>query len=236
MSNGGDFVGLDGCRAGWIRARWPGPGGTVGFDLLERFDPAALAEAAQVGIDIPIGLPSRGRRACDLAARAALPAGAKSRVFLDLRRPLLDFADYPAAGAWAKAEGHGLSKQAWFVLPKVREVDEVLAPADQARIRETHPEVLFHRMSAGRLLPNKASAPGRQARMELLAHAGVRLPDGWDRAFRRSLAKPDDLLDAAACALAARLMARGALTPLPLAGFAGARGCDARGLRMEIWG
>lgn len=232
------FSGLDGCRAGWIAADWPGPGGTLAYRLLPRFGLHDLEAAGGIAIDIPIGLPDSGRRACDLAARAALPAGARSRVFLDLRRPLLTFwaaGDYPAANAWAKADGYGLSKQAWFILPKIAEVDAALRPADQARVHEAHPEVAFHRLSGGRLLPNKTSPAGRSARLDLLAAAGLRLPCGWDRQFARRQAEPDDLIDAAVCALTAHRIAQGAAAPLALDDVAGDRGPDARGLAMQIW-
>lgn len=235
----GKFVGLDGCRSGWIAAAWDGPGSTLRFDPLARFAPSQAADAEAIGIDIPIGLPESGRRACDLAARAALPAGARSRVFLDLRRPLLRYlpaGDYAGANAWAKRDGHGLSKQAWFILPKVAEVDAALRPADQARVFETHPEVAFHRLNGGRLLPNKKTAAGRQARLALLAEAGASLPDGWQSLFPRRAVRPDDLLDAAVCALTARRIATGTVGPLALEGVPGARGRDARGLAMEIWG
>ncbi len=115
------------------------------------------------------------------------------------------------------------------------EVDAALTPADQARVREVHPEVVFHRLSGGRLLPSKKTPAGRRARLELLAAAGLELPPGWDRRFARRAVQPDDLLDAAACALAARDIALGRARPLVLEGLPGARGRDARGLAMEIW-
>jgi predicted RNase H-like nuclease len=229
-------IGLDGCRAGWIAATWAGPGRRVAFDLHPTFALAAFADAGRVAVDIPIGLPQTGKRACDLAARAALPGPARSRVFLGLRRPLLGFLpdDYPGANAWGKADGAGLSKQAWFILPKVAEVDAALIPADQARVHEAHPEVVFARLAGGRAVPRKKTAEGRAARLALLENAGLRLPDGWDRLYPRKIAQPDDLIDAAACAVLARWAGRGEARPL--AHPQGAQGPDARGLAMEIWG
>ncbi|MGP1254486.1 MAG: DUF429 domain-containing protein [Kiloniellales bacterium] len=235
-------LGLDGCRAGWIAASWRGPGSVPAFTLLRRFTfgslrQAGLACARQIAIDIPIGLPESGRRACDLAARAALPPGTRSRVFLDLRRPLLHYLpdDYQSANTWGKADGKGLSKQAWFILPKVAEVDTAVTPADQALLREVHPEVIFHRLSSGQPLPSKKTPLGRDIRLELLADAGLTLAADWDRQFPRRDVQLDDLIDAAGCALAAHRIDEGRATALPLDGFNGARGSDSRGLAMEIW-
>ncbi len=201
------------------------------------FKAVGWAGAEQIAIDIPIGLPDSGRRACDLAARAALPPSARSRVFLDLRRPQLRYlpSDYPGANAWSKADGKGLSKQAWFILPKIAEVDAALTPNDQTRVREVHPEVVFHRLSGGALLPSKKTSQGRGVRLELLAAAGLRPQEGWDRRFPRKDVQPDDLIDAAVCALAARRIADGKATALRLEGLSGVSGRDSRGLAMEIW-
>ena len=48
---------------------------------------------------------------------------------------MLDFETYGDANAWGKAQGPdgggGLSKQAWVITPKIREIDAIIAPADQ---------------------------------------------------------------------------------------------------------
>ena len=61
------YVGLDGYRKGWVAVRVDGEThelcfySTIAELLATKFDVAA--------IDMPIGLPERGERACDLAAR-----------------------------------------------------------------------------------------------------------------------------------------------------------------------
>ena len=166
-----------------------------------------------------------------------MPPGTRSRVFLDLRRPLLRYLpdDYQRANTWGKADGKGLSKQAWFILPKVAEVDAAVTPTDQTLLREVHPEVIFHRLSRGEALPSKKTPLGRAIRLELLANAGLTLAADWDRQFPRRDVQLDDLIDAAGCALAAHRIDEGRATALPLDGFNGARGSDSRGLAMEIW-
>ncbi len=122
----------------------------------------------------------------------------------------------------------GISRQAWNLAAKIGELDRALAPADQARIREVHPEFVFLRLNQGRPLPRKKTAEGRA--LSLLAAAGLGgVAALMDRLPRRQAA-PDDVLDAAACALAARDMLSGRATCLPTN-----PPVDARGLRMEIW-
>ena len=189
-----------------------------------------------LAVDMPIGLADSGPRACDIAARRHLPRGRKSSVFPPPRRAMLACANWAEANALGRArEGKGLSHQAWNLTPRIRELDQALTPADQARVREVHPELVFQRLNGTAAqpdtLPSKKTPAGQAARLALLARAGVRELPALIETLPRSQAKPDDLLDAAACALAARDILAGRATCLP--GPAPPR--DARGLRMEIW-
>jgi len=219
------FVGVDGCRSGWIAVTIDGAG-RASYALLPRIAEIAALGAARAMIDMPIGLPDSGYRACDLAARKLLGA-ACSRVFLGARRPLLAFDGYAEANAWAKSDGKGLSRQCWHILPKIAELDRFVTPALQASVLEAHPELVFQRLGGGRALPPKRSAEGLKRRRDLLAARGFDALDRWAASLRGRGAGADDLYDACALALAARDPA--GPVPCPLA-------TDARGLRMEIWG
>ncbi len=227
------ILGLDGCRAGWLVVILEPESGELKASLAT--DWSALAaergRAAMLAVDMPIGLADRGARGCDVAARRLLPRGRKSSVFPAPRRYMLD------CGSWAEAqdegrrrESCGLSKQSWNILPKIREVDAALGPADQDRVREAHPELIFHHLNGWAPLPGKRSAEGREARLGLLAASGLKgVAPLLDR-FPRAQVQPDDVIDAAACALAAGRMLRGEAVRLPEDPLR-----DARGLRMEIW-
>lgn len=185
-------------------------------------------------IDIPIGLPESARssyRACDLAAREKL-GSARSRVFLGVRRPLLDFcSDYSKANAWAKADGKGLSRQCFCILPKIAEVDRFVTPEHQnSFLRETHPELIFHRLNSDVSLPGKKTAAGRAERVALLERHGFEELAKWLALLPRRKAGADDLLDACACAIAARDAADGRKRRLVCP-----EERDSRGLRMEMW-
>lgn len=225
-------IGVDGCRIGWIAVRLPARG-SMQAEIIhaQRFSGLPVDRAELAAVDMPIGLAEEGPRACDIAARRHLPRGRKSSVFPPPRRYML------AASSWAEAnemgkrrEATGLPIESWAITPKIREIDHWIAPTDQDRIRETHPEVAFHRMNDQTLLPPKRGADGRAARLRLLQAGGL---DALETLLQRrpSGVQADDVLDAACCALVARRMLDGDGLQLP-----GTRPPqDARGLRMEIW-
>jgi len=201
--------------------------GRSDFVLFERW--ADLPEAEMIAVDMPIGLPESGERGCDREARKLL-GKRRSSVFLGLRRPLLGFADYPSANEWAKADGAGLSKQAWYLLGKIREIDDAIKPADQARIREAHPELAFLALKGGPLDHPKRTAAGQAERIALLEAAGFGPIQPRIDLLGPERAQPDDLLDACALALTAERMLNGEGKRLPADPPR-----DARGLAMEIW-
>ncbi len=224
-------AGVDGAKAGWLAVLAPSEGGRLEAALVPRWTDLALGQAVMVGVDMPIGLAESGPRACDSAARRLLPRDRKPSVFAPPRRALLACASWAEANARGKAlDGKGISRQAWNLAPRIRELDQALAPADQARVREVHPELVFLRLNHGRPVPRKISAEGRALRLELLARAGFAGIAALMSRFPRRDAGPDDILDAAACALAARDMLKGRATRLPPE-----PPLDARCLRMEIW-
>lgn len=176
----------------------------------------------RVAIDIPIGLPDAGPRACDRMARLAL-GPRRSSVFPAPCRAVLGASDYAEALARSRAaSGVGLSRQTWHLVPRIDEVDRLIEPADQLRFRETHPELAFSRLAGGVPMRHpKRSPAGRAQRSRLLRDAGWSLPE------RLRGTRPDDVTDAAALALSTAL---DLLVPL------GDGSTDRRGLRMEIWG
>lgn len=221
--------GVDGCRAGWIAVEID-PSGASRFRIAAGIASLELPEGAMVYIDIPIGLPESGERGCDRAARKILP-GAASRVFLGLRRPLLGHVgDYCGANACAKADGKGLSRQAFAILPKIAEIDAAMSPQRQKTLRESHPELIFCRLNAGAPLASKHTPQGLGARRAIVMRHGIAELDLWLGTLRRSEAKPDDLLDACALALAAFDATEGHARHVDCPDCR-----DAKGLAMTIW-
>ena len=201
-------LGADGCKGGgWAVAVIDGEGelswhaaASTGA-LLELADEH---DADAVALDVPIGLPALGgKRACDDLTRARLGAR-RSSVFAAPPREVLACSTYAEARPLAPS----LSAQAFGLVPRIREVDEVLrarGPEVHRRVVECHPELAFAAMAAGRPLAAKKTAAGALQRIGLLEEAlDASLPS--DVPGPASL---DDALDAAACALVALRWARG---------------------------
>lgn len=232
VESGALVAGIDGCPGGWLAVLLQLSGEVRQAAVARAWTGLPLDGVRMAAVDMPVGLRDRGPRACDRAARALLPRARKPSVFPPPRRYMLGAADWAAANAAGKAhEGIGLSRQAWNLAAKIGELDRALAPDNQARLREAHPELVFHHLNGWAALPRKTTAAGRTARRDLLLGAGLTGLDGLLEAVPRRLARPDDLLDAAACALAARRMLEGTAVRLP----GGPPPRDARGLAMEIW-
>jgi predicted RNase H-like nuclease len=202
--------------------------GALSVEITTKFNDLPLRGLAMTAVDMPIGLPDAGARGCDFLARDRLPRERKSSVFLYFRRPLLGFATYPEANAWGKSDGKGLAKQAWFLLPRIADIDAWITPARQRRVRESHPELVFFHLNDRKPLPKKSTPEGLAMRRRVLQRHGLQGIDALADRLDRRKAKLDDLYDAAALAIAARCFAAGEGTCLD-------GGRDARGLRMEIW-
>ena len=210
-------VGVDGCRGGWVVARWTARGvdARVVPDFREVMEPSASA----IAVDIPIGLldaPAPGGRACDRAARALLGPRARS-VFSPPTRPDLDARTFE--------ETRGISIQCYHIIPKIREVDALMTPAIQARVVEAHPELSFAQMAGAPMRRGKRTPEGARERRRALAAQGITPSE------RPAGAQEHALLDACALAWTARRIA--SRDARVLAGAADSAR-DARGLRMEI--
>jgi len=202
-------LGADGCKGGrWVVAMIDGEG-ELSWHAAD--DTAALLELADeyeadaVALDVPIGLaPLGATRACDVLARQRLRARSSS-VFAAPPREVLSCSTYAEARPLAPS----LSAQAFGLVPRIREVDAMLRaqpPEVHRRVVESHPEVAFASIAAGRLgLATKKSAAGALQRIGLLEEL---LPEPLPHDVPPT-ASLDDALDAAACAMAAHRWASG---------------------------
>ena len=226
-----EVAGVDGCKGGWllVRADATGQLRIEDVSVISTFREliAATAECAAIAVDIPIGLPAHGPRAADVEARKAI-GPRRSSVFPAPMRAALAASTYDEACALSLAAcGKKLSKQAFAILPKIRQADEAMTPALQEKVHEVHPEVSFRALSGDQPLEHAKLKPdGAAERLRLLTPAyrddlaSVDLPTG---------AKRDDLYDACAAAWTAGRIAYGTARRLPAE-----PPLDSRGLRMEI--
>lgn len=211
----GGWLGIDGCRGGWVWVGDLGDGWRGGLvQALDELLPL-LAQAELALIDMPIGLLDgvRDERACDRQTRALLGRPRASSVFRPPCRAALAamHQGYAAVCEVNRREtGVALSRQTFNIMPKLWELDRFLQdhPALGQRLRESHPELCLWWLNAEQPMPSgKRTACGRRERRELLlAHA-----DGLDqiinglmqRFLRRDIAL-DDAIDAGVLALVAR--------------------------------
>ena len=196
-----------------------------------------LAPQATVCVDIPIGLSSDGFRACDRAARQLLGKRSSS-VFPVPPRLALSPLSYEELNLASKAHcGKGISKQAFYLLPKIREAETLLRSpnSDGADWLETHPELCFTSFNgAVPMEDNKKTEAGFCERKSVLArHIPARTIDRLLRSLMASVPRAqcgrDDMLDALVCGVVARLDAAGRGC-LPL----GTQDFDEVGLPMRI--
>jgi predicted RNase H-like nuclease len=204
--------GVDGCKTGWVVVWHELTSNRLWWDVVRTLPEIAAASprTAVIAIDVPIGLLDAGARECDREARRRLGSPRSSSVFTAPLRPLLDAHDYAEASALRRRlEGKGLSRQAWGIVPKVREVDEALRADGELRqvVREVHPELCFAGMNGGRAMAaRKKIAAGRTERVAVLR---AQFGDVVDEALasKPSGCQADDLLDAFAAAWTAARVA-----------------------------
>jgi len=227
-------LGVDGCRGGWIAASAPSLAAEPTFHLFATF--AALVDAVRAPgslafVDVPIGL-ADARRACDGEARRLLGHRRACCVFTPPSRRALagrSPAEIRRLNI-AATFGRNLSSQALGIVDKIRQVDALMTPALQARIRETHPECTFAALSPGRTgLPHgKKSTEGRRLRLALLPPPFARA--AATRPFPAGAVALDDYVDALAALSAALRFGAGEGACFP----AGGEERDEKGLAMEI--
>jgi predicted RNase H-like nuclease len=213
MTGGAEVVGVDGCPGGWVAIVLSG-GGVAGAAFAARFGDllAAVPAGALVAVDIPIGLPERGWRKADAAARQFL-RGQASSVFSAPPRPVVEAPTYQEASRRCRElTGQGLSRQSFALAGKILDVDRSRAEAG-ARLYEVHPEVSFRALAGRPLLAGKRSWAGHARRRAVLSEAGIVVPSDLGPAGR--MAGVDDVLDAAVAAWSARRIAAGTAGSLP---------------------
>ena len=171
-----------------------------------------------------------GPRRCDREARRLLELR-RSSVFSAPLRGVLAATSYPEACALSQAaQGCKLSKQAFHILAKVRQVDAWLQrdPGQARCLVEVHPELCFREWNGGVPMPHpKKSAAGAADRLALVERTFPGAAAAIRARFLRRQVADDDILDALAALWSAARIEGG--TALRLGGD-----LDGTGLPMQI--
>ncbi|CAN5894254.1 hypothetical protein BH18ACT11_BH18ACT11_14100 [soil metagenome] len=149
----------------------------------------------------------------------------RSSVFTPPTRPALASSTYEEAQSF----GAGMSHQAFGILPKIREVDQLMTPDVQKTVHEVHPELCFYGMTGIPMDYKKKSAQGKAQRRRALHDSFPGVARALDR-YPRSQVASDDVLDAYAAAWTALRIADNTAACIPERSP-----IDARDLRMEMW-
>lgn len=242
------IAGVDGCPAGWVAV--VREAGRDRLEVVARFaDLFDRPDAPDlVVVDMPIGLPARagpGGRGPEalirplLGARQSSVFSVPSRAAVEAGAGLDDGVGYREACRVALATSdppRKISKQAYFLFPKIREIDALLRarPELRERVYESHPELAFRTLAGGapmatpKKVKSAVNAEGVSEREALLVGLGLdaelftgRPPRGVGH---------DDRLDAAALVLVAERIARGEAVSYPQP-----PGRDEHGLAVAIW-
>jgi len=238
-------AGVDGCRGGWLAVTYPvSHPGQARAHLCATFDDVLNLECRPrtIAVDMPIGLPERtkpGGRDADIEARAVL-GGRQSAIFAVPARAAVMANDYSEACALAMATStppRKVSKQAFNLFAKIRELDRLMTPDLQNRVFEVHPEVAFWALNGRTPVPtpkkvkSRPNPDGLAQRRHLLESAGFCSTFLEGRPFPAIAAGADDFLAPTVNACTAARILRGDAHRFPVDPQ-----FDSKGLRIEIWG
>ena len=225
------YVGVDGCKEGWIGVGLDDGDGCPKVEVCKDFADlvACFGDACVILVDIPIGLLGDMRpsgRECDEEARKKLGRKRQSSVFSAPIRPLVDEVMKMENPVWWP--GCGVNKQTFAIIPKIAKVDEALCPPSEgglSKVQEAHPEVCFWALNGGKsdsaMASGKKTATGFWERFKTLRRC-VRnvdtIVDVFVKVRHNYLKKEvadDDILDALALAITAKLGEKNGFRRLP---------------------
>lgn len=224
------LAGVDGCSAGWVVVTQDTGSGQLAWQVVESIAEylAGNPTPAVMAIDVPIGLPESGPRACDQATRARLGPRRSSVFPAPIRAVLAARSQQEASMIGRGVDGRGISCQCWNIMPKIREIDDLLRqhPHLQNHVREVHPELSFCLLNGRPLSHSKRTRAGSEERLALVetVYAQETIRSAISDCRTRG-AKSDDVLDALAALWSAGRASRGEAEALPPLAANDRRGC-----------
>jgi predicted RNase H-like nuclease len=168
-ADGRHSIGIDGARGGWVVADIIG--GELSLSLIPSISSLNVPPEAFALIDMPIGIPKAGERACDQEGAAVL-GSRRASIFPVPARAAVEAGSYKVAcEANLGLQGKKFSIQMWNIIPKVRELDVFLQnhPDLHVQLAEGHPEIAFLILSGrSEALPSKKEPRGQTERLKML--------------------------------------------------------------------
>ena len=231
------YIGVDACKAGWFAVMLTEEGNwkvNIFPNISNLWNQSK--DARLILIDIPIGLREDdfNKRICDIEARKLLKSR-RSSVFPAPCRDAIYADTYEKASEVnAQKTGRRLSKQVWEIIPKIKQVDQLLSVnmAARSHIWEIHPEICFWALNGSQPMKfPKKKRDGYLERREILfsvyPHTKALVDDAL-RKYKRCEVASDDILDALVAAVTA-FKGRQGLSSIPQTPE-----IDSKGLPMEM--
>lgn len=224
-------IGIDACPGGWACVVHR-PNRLPVLEFNECLDSMLeMHSDSIVAIDIPMGLPDEksgiepGIRQCDKQARKLLGFPRSTSVFSSPVRPLLTIdcpdiaeAHREASSITMRISDRKVTRQTINILPRIREVDELLQRWNGLgdRIFEVHPELAFMELNGAPIQESKRSAEGHIRRKICLDDVfGSDAVKSCITMIEGTPIKLDDVIDALACCWSADRISRGIHLQVP---------------------
>jgi len=197
------YAGIDGCKYGWCLVL--SEHGTLRFGGLYRTITELLeahSDLDRVLIDMPMGLSSKNRlRTIETTMRKELSKRASTVFGVPCRESLKASSYVEASTVNQQIVGKKLSKQTYYISPKIREIDVFLAqnPIYKNILIESHPEICFKYLNHQIVWSKKSTPEGIEERLQILEQydATIRtLFDEMVKNSKRKNLKRDDIVDA----------------------------------------
>jgi predicted RNase H-like nuclease len=239
------FIGVDGCSAGWFavilaagdekNCEWEVEL-FAEFSLLVNFLEKKYEKTDfLILIDIPIGLKDggNGERISDLEARKILRTRKSSIFPVPCREAVYAESYEKACKLNSELAGKSISKQAWNIVPKIRDVDTFLIENEiyRGKVKEVAPEICFQAFTGFPMGHSKKSSDGFLERIKALRDFCMSTDEIVDAAlskYRRKEVSKDDILDALAAAITAKLGSKDGFEYVP-----GKPETDIKGLKIQ---
>ncbi|MBP3818631.1 MAG: DUF429 domain-containing protein [Butyrivibrio sp.] len=232
-SEEGIYIGVDGCKNGWIVA-------VINFGRLKIEKYGSMTQIIesyptfnQFLIDMAIGLQeSANDLRPDTAARKMIKPRSSTIFPVPSRQAVYKDNEMDQKNANMSVLKKSLAKQSMAIIPKIRELDIFLDkhPGYKNVICESHPELCFARLNNQVVMSKKKDIEGINERIHILSkYIDVEGLKGIRDYAKTLYCKPDDILDAICLAVTASMKDKGQCETVP------DKPCmDARGLFMQM--
>ncbi len=222
--NSNDFVvGIDGCKYGWVASKLS-YNRKLNFSLHYYFEELIeqYCNAIRLFVDVPIGLMDDDYRKCDMEGRKLLGQKGSSLFPIPIRDAIYSEDYTSGCKKNYTVMGKKFSKQAWNILPRVREVDRYLMKNKNLAIKlyESHPELCFYQLNKNvPIFTSKKTSIGQTERLEILSEylssIEMRVNEFLKQTKRRDVLI-DDIIDSVVLALAAQIFSENRCVPIKM--------------------